>query len=136
MFEIPDSFRLQDGTINTQHSALVDFVNQCSSVTQHHDAGRLNQLIVEFIALLERHYQYEEDLMKKLKYPRLEEHAEHHAGSLREVRCWQNQIEKNPGPARDIPIILFNNVIFDIARGDLSFDDYVIDLHERGLVQA
>ena len=125
-YRLPLSFQIHYADIDEQHIVLVSTVNDCLDATQNGDTDRFLNHLGNFIGLLAEHFEYEEALMSNNRYPWLPNHHVHHKDALEKVRRLRDRLVDQDVNMAEIPPILFNEILFDIARADFKFNDYLI----------
>lgn len=81
--------------LDAQHRKLIDLINEAYAAIQTHDEHAMTDLINKMREYANVHFAYEEECMKKYKYPDFEGHKFHHAKFNHDVREFQRkQFEK------------------------------------------
>jgi len=81
-FEWNDSLRLGDAVLDEQHRRILELAN---AISDHDDRTVVQHAIMELFRHTREHFGVEEDLMRKLGYPRLEEHRKQHEALIEDL---------------------------------------------------
>jgi hemerythrin-like metal-binding protein len=112
--------------IDDDHRRLFDMVNRIiESIEQKADPGTN---LAAFMGALESHFQWEENFLQEIDYPRTEEHAAYHQELLARAGQIQRQYKKGAGDrGKELIDDLISLVLADILMGDLKFKSFLIE---------
>ena len=134
MYEIPTAFLVHFGDIDDQHRGLTAIVNRCLDAAKRDDGLEFARHFENFITTFSRHFDYEEDLMGSVGYKHTQPHKNHHRESLDTIRALRGRDGRFIIEPLNIPPILFNQIVLDIAKADLNFEEYIAGRHMRDAV--
>ena len=78
MVELTPSFLMDYESLDKEHQALADIVNQVVEAIDGGEAEKCNTLVPEFVKLATEHFAHEEALMVEVGYPNVKKHQDHH----------------------------------------------------------
>ena len=129
MVEITRSFEIDVEMIDSDHRRLVDIVNEIVQALDDGKPEKCPTLVPEFVGLAKRHFNREEALLAKYKYPEAEKHSQHHAGLNDKMETMlalaKNAVESPP--ARDAlrkELIFF--IMDDVINEDLDYKSFIV----------
>ncbi|HJV86415.1 MAG TPA: diguanylate cyclase [Noviherbaspirillum sp.] len=106
-------------TIDEQHRVLFDKTNRLLERCGGSDTGEVVALMESLLNETERHFRYEEGMLKKASYPRLAEHGAEHARLCREGRLLLEEFRCG----RVASGVLSHFAVSDLILGHISGED-------------
>lgn len=137
-FAIPEALLIHYERVDQQHQSLVDTINDCVKIwnTETHGFEHFEDLCLVFLDKLQKHFTYEEFLMKKTGYGDTIQHIGHHAETLFKFNAFLDTSKLKGQMFRNDIHFCFDSIIMDIAKADLHFDEYLIGKKLKNLNPA
>lgn len=99
--ELPEKYRTGHEHIDEQHAHLLSILMGLSGVVKNEKKHSLQKIDDEFKILLgdlqqysKTHFQYEERIMEKIKYPEMENHKLIHVGFIKKLNDIRHECER------------------------------------------
>jgi hemerythrin-like metal-binding protein len=99
--DLPEKYKTGHEHIDEQHGHLLSILVALSVVVKNEKKHSLLKIDEEFKALLsdlqqysKTHFQYEERIMEKIKYPEMENHKYIHAGFIKKLNEVRHECER------------------------------------------
>ncbi|UCB45878.1 MAG: bacteriohemerythrin [Spirochaetota bacterium] len=123
-----DEFSMKIKELDEQHKALFQLVNEFITAPQKQE---LKKIAMNIINHTKRHFEYEEGLMQKYRYPDFQTHKKEHEKLLRELKTYHGRLN-------DSGKILISEIIHFLkswlVKHTLTVDRKYINLfHSKGL---
>ncbi len=95
-FQWDTYFETGNDTIDSQHKDFFSIIDKLQNAIHSENTDHINNLSEEFIAHLNGHFTYENDLMKKLNYPGYFSHKAEHDRFFEKVKRNLKDLDKKP----------------------------------------
>lgn len=146
--ELPPQYKIGNEKIDDQHSQLLFALMQVVKLIKNEDHKNDKQLETEITELLKSlrtytstHFQYEERLMEKIKFPDFESHKLMHkyfTDKLIEIQknALKLKKEKNQVLLKDTAILLKDWLMKHIVEEDKKIITYQVELESKANVEV
>jgi len=110
-----------------QHRKMLDMMNEVHILSaQKHSSQSISQALEVLISYTEVHFDWEERFFDGYQYPKSEEHKEHHASLIAELRTHQRNIALGDQKAIDDELSHLNDWLLEhIKHGDRDYANYL-----------
>ncbi|HEB79019.1 MAG TPA: hypothetical protein ENI79_00900 [Rhodospirillales bacterium] len=126
--ELPSSLKMHNETIDAEHQKLVDFINTIANTCNKGKFEDAARLLEDFLSFLKRHFQHEEDILRKEKFPQVGDHAEYHKKLLRDsarlLKLFDAASESDEANEKFI-IALRYFLLDDALKADVMFKSFL-----------
>jgi hemerythrin len=136
MVELGSSFKLDYQPIDSDHRRLIEIVN---NIVKAIDEGRLDacaDLVPDFVDFAKQHFSREEAFLKKVDYPLVQEHYDHHRTLNAKMEAMM-KLSKTVGENQLARDRLRKDLVFflmdDMINADLDFKSF---LKEKGIAET
>jgi hemerythrin len=131
--DFSDAFLTGHPDIDGEHIEIFEIINAVADAIDEREFSNCHKLTSSFLELCRDHFQHEEEILAKLKFPRLEEHASFHTALLEkgETIFELCECQSDPSLLEDRFTELVTFFIEEVVRGDL---DFVSFLQDKGVV--
>ncbi|OEJ69191.1 hypothetical protein BEN30_03605 [Magnetovibrio blakemorei] len=128
-----DTFLTGHPVIDGEHKKIVNAINSVADAVAAGEYDRCATLLDDFLKICIDHFKSEEDLLGKLGYPRLKDHALFHGelvlkAKAVKVLCMD---QRNPDRIDRCFQEMATLLIEDVVKGDLQFVSF---LKDKGVV--
>lgn len=112
--------------LDEQHQSLIDKANSLLDLCAiHADAAALVRMD-ELLQETERHFRYEEGVLRKVGYPRIETHMADHARLLANARQLREEVRAGSKPVSALSSFVVRDLVFGhIAEEDLGYVSFI-----------
>lgn len=127
-FTLPDACRFEIENIDTEHSLLIDILNESLSEFDRNDRAAFPDFEKHFGRLwqeMSTHFRHEEAEMEELQYPALLSHKNHHADVMSRLAAVRDSAASRGYVDRATIEEIFENILGDMFRADLGFKDFL-----------
>jgi hemerythrin len=124
MIEWKDIYAINNDEIDTQHKNLFDIVNRFLMAT---DNAHLDSSRKEMYSYIEKHFEQEEELMRKIHFPYYHEHLGQHDNLLIKLNRVSLEIISNKLNRSKLEDLITEWAINHIPREDVKLLNYVAD---------
>lgn len=124
-FYLPQSFLTDMAQLDGEHRTLVARINSMAELERVDDKTRVLSALAIFIAELSEHFRREEDLFNELNYPKLVEHAEHHAETMTALDRLARDIEDGELANTHATHTCLHELLSSIIRIDKEFTNWL-----------
>jgi len=127
-----ETFLTGHDVIDAEHARIVSSINSVSKTIENGQFGECTRLLDDFLNICAAHFNTEETLLAKLRYPDLEEHAVFHkelilkAKAVR-VLCMDANDPQSLAKCFDEMAAL---LVEDVIKGDMAFVSFLIEKGE------
>lgn len=112
--------------IDTQHQKLVEILNNLNEIKKEKDMESLIRVFHDLICYSRIHFFDEEEIMKKISYPKYEEHKEEHKFFIDKLEEINKEIyEKNVYISLSMRIFLTDWLVGHILKTDRGLIPYI-----------
>jgi hemerythrin-like metal-binding protein len=116
--------------IDDQHKYLLNLIGRIDIATEDSDAAAIVEAIVDVRRYAEIHFVEEEDLMREIEYPDLDNHKAMHQRFLEKANEFLDELEQNPlAVSAEISNYLSNWWTHHIKKTDAKFARHLLN-HE------
>lgn len=126
-FSLPDVFKIDFDGIDAEHEAMVDILNDFAKDIEKSLVTDFEAALGKLIASMKGHFQNEEAYMKQYGYPGLDWHHEHHNECIEACEKLIRECRQAGQASIDVVRNCFHQVVFDVARADLKFREFLVD---------
>ena len=132
--ELLQTFITGHPVIDDEHLKIVNAINDVSAAITSGEYDRCAELLDDFLAICQNHFQTEEDLLKELGYPQLQDHAVFHKELIIKAKAVKILCMdmNDPGNIRRCFDEMATLLIEDVVKGDMQFVSFLI---EKGVVE-
>lgn len=121
-----DQFKIGISSIDEQHKKLFDIFNNFINSKESMDAHQIEVLFNALIRYSNIHFTDEEKLMKRIKYPYIEEHQKEHDYFVNELQRIYNEIDSgNINSTFEIAVFLSKWLKNHILISDKKIANYI-----------
>ncbi len=130
MVELGSSFVLDYKPIDNDHRRLIEIINHVLAAI---DAGKPEEcetLVPDFIEFAKAHFKREEAFLKKVGYPNLRHHYDHHRaldGKMEEMLRLSNSAGESQLARESLRRELVYFLMDDVINADLDFKSFLAD---------
>jgi hemerythrin-like metal-binding protein len=124
-FDLPQSFLTDMAQLDGEHRALVAHINSVAEFERVDDKIGVLSALAIFIADLAEHFRREEDLFNRLSYPKLVEHARHHAETMTALDRLARDIEGGELANGRATHTCLHELLSSIIRIDKEFTNWL-----------
>ncbi len=112
-----------------QHKKMLAMMNEVHIVSaQGHSNQSISQALEVLISYTEIHFEWEETFFDGYKYPKSQEHKNHHASLIEELRNHQKNIAVGDRKAIDNELSYLNDWLIEhIKHGDCDYANYLLN---------
>jgi len=132
---LPASWRIDNGTIDEEHQALLDLVNDGWRAAQEGGVVLVAKLLPMLSVLrqhLAEHFEHEEAQMLELGYPGYREHAARHRVAFAQLCSTELRLAATLEIDSDILHSMWAVLIDDILRADIPFKTFLDEARQAG----
>jgi len=104
--------------IDSQHRILIDFINRLNIAMQSDDRAATDSIIAGLVDYAQKHFAYEEAMMRETSYSDYDDHRKKHAELMNDVRSRCNGFKDGTVTAHHIIAFLMEWLITHIQRTD------------------
>ena len=124
-FELPRSFLTDIAQLDGEHRALVAHINSVAELERGGDKNGVLAALARFTADLAEHFRAEERLFDRLGYPKLVEHANHHAETMTALDRLAHDIEGGKLATPRATHTCLHELLSSIIRVDKEFTNWL-----------
>lgn len=124
-FEWNTSYQLGHAAIDAQHRHIVELAN---AISEMDEAVVVQHAVMELFRHTREHFRDEEELMKSVDYPSLEEHRKLHEDLIESLVRITSQPIEGPQAIRAFRLFVYKWVIEHLMEQDRQLIDYVRQL--------
>lgn len=122
--------------IDRQHKHLIDLANSLLAATHRMATAEIHKIFHQFREYTVYHFNEEEEYMKSIKYPKLEDHQRQHIDLKNQVKQFQDTIYRHGTiPEEEILEFLRNWLINHIIQSDLAIKDFLAKKNSEAKTQ-
>lgn len=126
LFEWNNSWSVGNQEIDRQHRSLMTLANEYHKTQANKSArGTVARVMSGVVEYTKSHFQYEEYLMEKFKYPDLEPHKKEHAKIVKQVEGYKQRFDRGDDLGNDFSDFLVDWLINHIEKSDKSYSEYI-----------
>lgn len=131
--EMLESFLTGHPEIDADHRKLIEVINLIDDAITNNELGECRRLLDSFLEVARGHFEHEEDILRKIAFPDVENHKEYHINMLDRAVAVKNLCRemKEQGHIKECFDEMVDFLIDDVVRGDSVFVSYMID---KGIV--
>ena len=100
--------------IDRQHKRIIEYINQLDLAIQDRNVAKIQDIMVGVTQYTLTHFQFEEDLMRKMEYPLIDIHQKTHDSFKNRMVEYQQRFSKGEDISRkllsDLRIWLTNHI--------------------------
>ncbi|HEY9163848.1 MAG TPA: hemerythrin family protein [Magnetovibrio sp.] len=132
--ELLETFITGHPVIDNEHAQIVSSINEVSAAISSGEYDRCSALLDDFLKICTDHFTSEEQLLRALDYPLLDDHAVFHKELVIKAKSVKALcMDRNaPDSIRRCFDEMATLLIEDVVRGDLQFVSFLI---EKGVVE-
>ena len=130
MVELSPSFELECEALDRDHKHLLQQVNEIIAVIDGERADECAKLAPQLIKYAKQHFAREESLLKKIGYPDVDKHVDHHLGldhKMETILELASMADEQPAAGEKLKSALRFFLMDDIMNADLDFKSFVTD---------
>lgn len=135
MMKLTSSFLLQIDSLDKEHQALADRVEQITQAIDDGEPGKCKTLVPDFVKSAKEHFASEEALLVKAGYPNLKKHQDHHKNLNTKMdhlvefakAAEENQMARD-SLRRELTFFLMD----DIITSDMEFKSFIEEKAKMG----
>ena len=127
--ELPPSLRLHNKIIDNEHQNLVNIINDVSDAC---NAGKVEdgaRLLDVFFKAVDLHFQHEEEVLSKINYPGLKDHANYHkklALEANRLKDFYQTADKSDEAKKKFLLELKLFLFEDALKADMAFKSFLL----------
>ncbi len=115
-----------DSKIDAQHRKLVSILNFLHDrILEACSKKLVDRILMELVCYAEEHFQDEESLMEKIRYPALEHHRQEHERLLVEVFAFKKKFDHGLATKMELLHFLRDWLINHVINEDLEIKKYL-----------
>lgn len=130
MVELTPSFMLEVDSLDDEHQALADIVNQILQAIDGGEPGKCKTLTTEFVKSAKDHFANEEVLLVKAGYPNVKKHQDHHKSlntKMDHLLEFASAAEENEMARESLRKELVFFLMDDVITTDMDFKNFIKD---------
>ena len=134
-FKLPAEYRTEIENIDTEHSLLIDILNESLSSFDRSDRVPFPNFDKYFGRLwqeMNTHFSHEEAEMKQVSYPAFLSHRQHHADVMARLASVRDSAASQGYVDLSTVENVFENILGDMLRADLGFKNFLCEKAELG----
>ena len=132
--ELLQTFITGHPVIDAEHQKIVNAINDVSAAITAGEYERCAEMLDDFLTICQNHFTAEEDLLRDLGYPALDDHAVFHKELVIKAKAVKTLCMDMSAPENIQRC--FNEMatllIEDVVKGDMQFVSFLI---EKGVVE-
>ena len=127
IIEWKDSMSVGHDGIDTQHKRLVEFINELGAAMQRGEGSiKVGKIINNMASYTISHFEFEEELMHKVGYPKFEEHQAKHEFLVRKVNDARLTFERGGEVNSKTLLNFLTKWLFEhIMKSDMDYSSYL-----------
>ena len=128
MVELTPSFMLEFDSLDEEHQALADIVNQIIQAIDDGEPGKCKTLVIDFVKSAKDHFANEEALLVKVGYPNVKKHQDHHKNlntKMDHLLEFAKAAEENKMARDSLRKELVFFLMDDIITTDMDFKNFI-----------
>lgn len=127
--ELLESFLTGHPDIDEDHRNLVDVINLVCDAIDANDLGKCTKLLNSFVEIAKNHFAKEENILRKVNYPGIEEHCVYHNELLKKVQKVKKICQEmgDQGLLKECFEEMAGFLIDDVVKGDHEFISHLIN---------
>ena len=128
MVELTSSFLMEYESLDKEHQALADIVNQVVKAIDGNKARKCKTLVPKFVKLAKEHFSNEEALLVRTGFPNFKKHQEHHKNltiKMDHMIEFANMAEGNQLACDSLRKELVFFLMDDIITTDMDFKAFI-----------
>jgi hemerythrin len=132
--EMLESFFTGHPEIDADHRKIIDVINLVDDAITNNELGQCRRLLDSFLEVAKEHFDREEEILKKIGFPDVDNHQTYHEDMLDRAEAVKNLCRemKDQGHIKECFDEMVGFLIDDVVRGDSVFVSYMID---KGIVK-
>jgi hemerythrin len=123
-FEWDNSFSVANEEIDNQHKMLFDLAN---SIGDDLNQQRIKKIIMDLYKYTREHFAAEEQMMKRISYPKFEEHKELHKDLITKLNTISAQPFEDDESVYDFITFMYDWLTHHILNKDMDFMRFAQD---------
>ena len=128
MIELSESFSLEYQPLDNDHRRLMKIINDVIKVMDEGNPGECAVLVPEFVDFTRKHFLREEAFLKKLGYPNLQKHYDHHRelnGKMETMLVLAKRAAESELARDSLRKEMTYFLLDDVINADLEFKSYL-----------
>jgi hemerythrin-like metal-binding protein len=128
MVELTPSFMLEVDSLDEEHQALANIVNQILQAIDDGEPGKCKTLATGFVKSVKEHFANEERLLVKAGYPNVKKHHDHHKGlniKMDHLLEFAKAAEDNEMACESLRRELVFFLMDDVITTDMEFKNFI-----------
>ncbi len=132
--EMLESFLTGHPEIDADHRKLIEVINLIDDAISDNDFGECRNLLDSFLLVAKSHFEREENILRKIDFPDVDNHTQYHMDMLDRAEAVKNLCRemKEKHLLKECFDEMVSFLIDDVVRGDSVFVSYMID---KGIVR-
>jgi hemerythrin len=120
--EWKDSYKIGDAEVDAQHQYLFELTNELMAVDSMKDLRALMMLLYKHTR---EHFEHEEALMRKVAYPEVDEHVQHHNKLLDRLNLLSMDVGKGHMSKPAIEALMTEWALRHVTHDDAQFSQFL-----------
>ena len=120
--EWKDSYKIGDAEVDAQHQHLFELINELVAVDSMHD---LRPLVMQIYKYTREHFELEEALMRRVNFPGIDAHIEHHAKLLDRLNLLSMDVGKGHMSRPAISSLMNDWALRHVTEDDALLSGYL-----------
>lgn len=119
------SFSVGIEKIDTQHQKLIQYINELNIAFSYNKMYMVEEVLEKLVDYTVTHFSYEENLMKKAGYPKLEIHKQEHKSFVDRISFFQERYSNGENISKQLETELQLWLINHIQCNDADYKEDV-----------
>ncbi len=127
MLNWSQSYELGVEEIDSEHRNMFGFVVDIEKAIEQDDIKECSALVDDFIETSKKHFENEENLLAREKYPEVTNHSKYHKSLVKRARNLKATCEKEieAGKIENCYKDMIDLLLDDVVKGDLQIKSYL-----------